>query len=382
MRAPGPSTGRVTVTVKNIGSTSWDTTGLHLAVASPPGEADALVGRSTQPGVLQRPTSGSIAPGETADFAFALDAAGVLPGVHERAYRLRNGTGALFGSTVSFSVPVVHPSFRGALVGPPVPDRSFTHPEPPDVFKDGTTVVLPRNGSTLLHLKVTNKGNLTWPGSASGPMVLGTSGPRERTSASDGDAWTNPRRPGRMLAGGDVAPGSTGAFDLRLYGNDLPVGVTQEQFEPAWEATHWVDGAPVSLTVVRTDPTVSRAAGLEVGPPSAITLSGSRTLVVRMRNLGGTTWQVGKEWLAVSSGRPDPMRTKAWPVPTRPPALLGNATRHGVTLVYPGEVGEWRIPLSTAGLRPGTYTESWQGIGPDRQRFGPIISVDVTVPRR
>ena len=309
VRAPGPSTGRITATVKNIGTTSWDTTGLHLAISSPPGQADALVGRSTQPGLLVRPTSGSIAPGQTADFAFALDAAGVLPGLHARAYRLRNGTGALFGATVSFTVPVVYPSFRGELVGPPVPDRAYTHPEPPDVFRDGQTVVLPRNGSTLLHLKVTNTGNLTWPGSSSGPMVLGTSGPRERTSASVGDAWTNPRRPGRMLAGGDVAPGGTGAFDLRLYGNDLPVGVTREQFEPAWEAKHWVDGTPVSLTVVRTDPTVSRLAGLEVGPPSALRLSGSRTLVVRMRNLGATTWQVGKEWLAVSSGRPDPMRT-------------------------------------------------------------------------
>ena len=381
VRAPGPSTGRVTVTMKNVGSTSWAADGLHLAVSSPPGQADALVGGSSRPGVLVRPTTGSIAPGATADFSFALDAAGVQPGVHVRTYRMRSYGGALFGAPVSWSIPVDHPSYRGELVGPPVSQRDYTHPEPPGVFKDGRTVVLPRNGSTTLDFAVRNAGNLTWPGGSTGPIVLGTSGPRERTSDSFGASWINPRRPGWMSSAKDVPVGGVGDFSVQLYGGDEPVGVTTEAFEPAWEAKHWVDGAPLKLTVVRTDPTVSRLAGPDLDPPSAIRLSGSRTLVVRMRNLGATTWMVGKEWLAVSSGRPDPLRTKAWPAPTRPPALLGNVSRHGVTLVYPGEVGEWRIPLSTAGVRPGTYTESWQGIGPDRVRFGPIFTTTVTVPR-
>ncbi len=381
VRTPGRSTGRLTVTMKNVGATSWDTDGLHLAVSSPPGQADALVGGSTRPGVLVRPTSGSVTPGQTADFSFALDAAGVLPGVHARAYRLRIGSGPLFGSTVSWAIPVEHPSNRGELVGPPVSQRDYTHPEPPDVFRDGRTVVVPRNGSTTLDVKVRNAGNLTWPGGGAGPLVLGTSGPRERASDSLGASWINPRRPGWMTSAKEVPVGGVGDFSLQLYGGDQPVGVTTEAFEPAWEAKHWVDGAPLKLTVVRTDPTVSRLAASELGPPSTMRLSGSRTLVVRMRNLGATTWTVGKEWLAVSSGRPDPLRSKAWPVSTRPPALLGNVTRHGLTLVYPGEVGEWRIPLSTAGVRPGTYTESWQGLGPDRVRFGPVFTTTVTVPR-
>ena len=46
-----------------------------------------------------------------------------------------------------------------------------------------------------LRLTVRNTGNLTWP---VGPTVLGTSGPRERTSASYGPPWLSARRPGRM----------------------------------------------------------------------------------------------------------------------------------------------------------------------------------------
>ena len=380
VKAPGPSTGQLKVTVKNTGTTTWSTDGLHLAVASPPGEADALVGRSTRPGVLVRPTSGSIGTGQTADFTFALDAAGVQPGLHRRAYRLRNGTGALFGSTVSASVQVDAPSYRGELVGPPVPDRTATSPAPPDVFADGRTVVVPRSGSTLLHLQVRNTGNLSWP--AAGPIVLGTSGPRERVSDSFGDGWVSPKRPARMLGEAAVAPRGVASFDLRLYGGTHPVGVTREAFEPAWEAKHWIDGAPVALTVVRTDPAVARLAGPELLPATAIRLAGTTTLVVRLRNLGGAAWPIGREWLAVGSGKPYRLRTSAWPQPTRPPALSANLTRPGTAAVYPGEVGEWRIPISAAGVAAGTYRESWQGIGPDRRRFGPVISVAVTVPSR
>ena len=110
------------------------------------------------------------------------------------------------------------------------------------------------------------------------------------------------------------------------------------------------------------------------------TASGALTLVVRMRNLGGSAWTVGKEWLATSSGKADPLRTSAWPYPTRPPAMTANVTRPGVAAVYPGEVGEWRIPLSGYRKAPGTYAESWQALGPTG-RYGPVLKTSVTVVR-
>ena len=105
------------------------------------------------------------------------------------------------------------------------------------------------------------------------------------------------------------------------------------------------------------------------------------TLIVRMRNLGGTPWKVGSEWLATANGKADALRTSAWPRPTRPPAMARNVTRPGVTSVHPGEVGEWRIPLSGAGRVSGTYAEAWQGIAPSGARFGPVFKVSVTVVR-
>lgn len=383
VRAPGPSTGRLTVTMKNVGSTTWAAEGLHLAVSSPPGQADALVGGSSRPGVLVRPTTGLIAPGATADFSLALDAAGVQPGVHARTYRMRSYGGALFGAPVSWSIPVEAPLFRGMVAARPLPlGPPPTGEAPPPLFADGRTVVVSRNGSTPLRLRVRNTGNLTWPAGPTSPLVLGTSGPRERISASYGATWLSPKRPDRMNNTTAVGPRGVADFDLTLYGAGRPVGLTTEAFEPAWEAKHWVDGAATALTVVRTDPSVPRLGGLALAPPATARTSGPLTLVVRMRNLGGTPWRVGAEWLATANGKVDPLRTSAWPRPTRPPAMTRNVTRPGVLSVYPGEVGEWRIPLSGAGRTPGTYTEAWRGIAPSGARFGPVFKVAVTVVRR
>ena len=378
VRPPGASTGRLTVTMKNVGMTSWPTSGLHLAVSSPAGQADSLVGGSTRPGVLVRPTTGSVAPGQTADFSFALDAAGVQPGTHGRAYRLRVGTGAVFGAVVGWSIPVDAARFTAAVASPPAALRTPAAGAPPDVFADGRTVVVPRTGSTALRLRVRNTGNLTWP---VGPTVLGTSGPRERTSASYGPPWLSAKRPARMLETAPVGPTGLATFDLTLHGAGLPAGVTREAFEPAWEAKHWLDGAVTSLVVVRTDPAVSRLAVADLAPPTKATTRGALTLVVRMRNLGGSPWTVGREWLATTNGKADPLRTSAWPRPTRPPAMTRNVTRPNVSVVHPGEVGEWRIPLSGYGRAPGTYAESWRGIAPDGTRFGPVFTTTVTVVR-
>lgn len=382
VRPPGaPSTGTLTVTMKNTGTTAWSTDGLHLAVASPPGQADALVGGSTRPGVLTPTGAASIAPGDTATFTFALDSRGVAAGSHGRAYRLQIGDGPVFGQTVNWTVPVDPALFRAAPAAKPAATATPVGDAPPAVFADGRTVVVPRTGSTSLRLQVKNTGNVTWPAGPSTNVVLGTSGPRDRISYFAGPSWISPKRAARLLETDPVPPGSIGSFTLTLYGASRGVNVATESFEPAWEGMHWLDGALTTLTVVRTDPQVSRLARQEQGLPAQVrlsTTSGGTTLVVRLRNLGGTPWTVGKEWLAVSSGKPDPLRTSDWPYPTRPPALAANVTRPQIGAVYPGEIGEWRIPLTGTGRAPGTYAESWQALGPTG-RFGPVLRTSVTI---
>jgi SpoIID/LytB domain protein len=380
VRSPGVSTGTLTATLKNTGTTSWSTSGLHLAVSSPPGQADPLVGGSTTPGVYTGSAT-SIDPGATAAFSFALTGDGVAVGLQGRSYRLRNGTGPLFGDTVSWQVPVQAPLLT-AVEGAPPRSSSTTVASPADnpgaVLPDGRTVVVPRAGSTDVTITAKNTGNVTWPVGSS-PVRLGVSHPQGSTSPSAGSGWLSSARPSGLTSASPVATGQNGTFGLTLHGNDKPVGVTSESFEPLWEGRAWMGGA-TTLTVVRTDPSQARLASLEAGIPSAIALTnaptGTTLLTVRLRNLGGQPWTVGQERMGASSTA---LATTGWSSSTAPPALAANASRPGQTKVYPGEIGEWRIPLSAARKAAGSYGLKLQPKGADGVPYGPLLTTRVTV---
>jgi SpoIID/LytB domain protein len=390
VRPPGASTGSLTASLRNTGAAAWPVGGLHLAVASPPGEADPLVQGATRPGVFvrnaSRPGAGTVEPGETADFAFALDAAGVAAGTHGRSYRLRVGDGPLFGATVSWRIPVADAVLTAAHAAAPTAAPGAapaTVGGPSPVFPDGQTVVVPRHGSTPVRVTLKDTGNVAWPAGTSSPVLLGTSLPRNRVSTAAGSDWLSTSRAARLRAAtASVAPGGTGTFDVTLHGAGRPVGITPEAFEPLWSGQGWIDGAAKTLNVVRVDPAVPRLAMLHARPAAAVTLandtSGTTTLVVRLRNLGGAAWQVGTERLGTAADAAYPLRTAAWSSASRPPALSSNANRPGVSAVHPGEIGEWRIPLSATGTAPGAYRLVLQAVT-GTGRYGPQIATDVTV---
>jgi len=382
VQSPGVSTGTLTVTVRNTGTTTWSTTGLHLAVASPPGQADPLVGGSTTPGVYTG-SAGAIAPSETAAFRFSLTGDGVAPGLHGRSYRLRNGTGALYGTTVSWQIQVNSPVFNAVVAARPVSTSPTPTTAPADapspVFADGRTVVVPATGSTGVRLSVKNTGNLAWPAGTTTPVVLGTSGPRDRVSGSAGPPWVSSSRPTRLGSSAAVSPGAAGTFEMSLYGNTRPVGVTSESFEPLWESLHWIDGATTALTVVRVDPLTSRLASVDSAPgPVSLTTapSGATTLRLRLRNLGADPWALTQEALRATA---TPLSTSAWPSSTTPPKLAGNVTRPGQARVYPGEVGEWRVPLSAFRKSAGSYTVTVQPVSPGGVLYGPKVTTTIRV---
>ena len=207
-------------------------------------------------------------------------------------------------------------------------------------------------------------------------MQLGTSGPRNRTSTAAGPTWLSGTRAAPLLA--TTPPGSTGAFDLVVNGNGRRVGITPEGFEPLWTGRGWLTGAARTFNVVRYDPAVSRLAARHSGPASTVSLArgASTTLVVRMRNLGGSPWPVGKERLGTSGDKAYALATSAWASPSRPPALSSNVVRPGASAVYPGEIGEWRIPLTAKAA--GTYDLVLQAVGATA-RYGPVLTTRVTV---
>jgi SpoIID/LytB domain protein len=381
VQSPGVSTGTLTVTLRNNGTTAWPTSGMRMVVASPVGQADPLVGGSTNPGTYTG-TASSIPPDGTATFSFALTGDRVAPGVHARSYRLRLGSGQVLGATVSWRVPVEAPRFVATKVsGPTSSAPASTSDAPGAVLADGRTVVVPVSGSTPLTFSIKNAGNVTWPITAAGPVRLGTDLPHNRISSSSGATWVDPGTRASSLTGSaPVAPGQIGQLGLVLNGNGEPLGATNEAFAPLWEGKSWITGAGASLVVVRVDPATPRQATVDTAPAAALNLTnaptGVATLVIRLRNVGGSAWTVGSERLSATASE---LSTSAWPSGTDGPPLAVNVTRPSITAVYPGEVGEWRVPISASGKAPGTYPLNFRAMTPSGSAYGPIVSTSVKV---
>jgi SpoIID/LytB domain protein len=380
VQSPGTSTGQLAVTMKNTGTQSWPASGTHLTLATNPGAEDALVGGSTRPGVFSKnvsnPGSSVVAVGETAEFRFNLTADNVSPGTYSRSYRLRVNTGGVFGSTVSWTVNVAAPIFL-AKAGTPTSPTPPSGSAPPAVFADGRTVVVPVNDSTHVTISSQNLGNVAWP--VGGFVRLATSGDRNRASASAGPDWVSSSRPAALAAPDEVGHAETGTFALNLHGNGRPVGTTVESFEPVWDGEHWLDGAVTTLSVVRVDPTVSRLAERLYVSPKQTLLNGPMGTVtarVRLRNLGANAWPVGTEGLTTTTA--SPFATSAWSSSARPPALSSNLSRPGQDFVYPGELGEWLVPLSAFKVAPGSYNVGFRPVG-NGAAYGPTSTLPITV---
>jgi SpoIID/LytB domain protein len=376
---PGVSTGTLTATLRNNGTTAWPTSGMRMVVASPVGQADPLVGNSTNPG-LYTGTASSVPPDGTATFSFSLTGDNVPPGVYARSYRLRLGTGQIVGVTVSWRISVDASVLTATKTDGPTSTAAASATEAPGaVLADGRTVVVPVNGSTPLTFTLQNTGNITWPVTAGGPVRLGTDAPHQRVSDSSGPSWlVAGTRPSSVTAAAPIAPGQSGKLGLTLYGNNKPLGATTEAFVPLWENVRWITGGGSSLVVVRVDPAVSRLATADTAPTSMSVSNapGTKTLIVRLRNVGNAAWAVGSERLSASQSA---LSTSAWPSATEAPALASNVTRPTISAVYPGEVGEWRIPISAEGKAAGTYPLSFRAMTPAGATYGPTLSSTVRV---
>lgn len=384
---PGIPTETLTTVFKNVGSGTWPVSGLHLALSSPAGGPDPLSHNSTRPGAyvknLTHPGASSVVPGDEVEFQIPIDATGQKPGTVTTAYRVQIGTAALFGSPAAWSITIVAPVFTAAQgASPALVSTTWTGPsgEPPALFADRRTVVVARTGTTTVRLTSKNTGNVTWPVGSTTPIELGTSNPRDRVSPSATSAWISTSRAARLVASAGVGWGSSGTFDVVLGGNSHSAGVTTEAFEPVWQGQSWLSGDRTSLTVVRVDPNVSRAAVTDLAPATGFTLvqapTGRINLTIRLRNVGGQPWTVGQEQLRTSAAA---QLAYHWTSSTRPPAMSRNVTRPGQSAVYPGEVGEWIVPLYGGSSAPGTYTMSFRPYSPSGTAYGPTLSVSAKV---
>ncbi len=389
----GPATNVASfVDVKNTGLTNWDPAALHFAVSSPLGSADRYNGGDKTPGSfainLNTGTSTSVLPGQTARIQIPWGVAAVPVGNYVSTYRLMHGDSP-FGPAVTWRLAVRNPVFDGVPRGTPSigaigPSPAFS---PNAVTSDGTVAVA-RTGRTTVRLLFKNTGNIRWP--VGGPVRLATSGPHNRVSPSYGRSWVTRSQAAKVSSVLEdptsrfVAPGQTGVVELSLYGNNKPVGSTNETFELIWDKQSWLPKTLVNLRVTRIDARVSRAAELVTPPSPTVRLvdhpRGTTTLTLRVRNLGANSWRVGgSDVLGVTSAGTSKLRTPQWINAIRTTRLVRNATSGG-DVVYPGEIGEFRVPISAFRNGAGTRIANFRPVNmTSRVWYGPGTTTRVTV---
>ncbi len=111
VQPPGRPSGTLTATFRNTGTAPWPVASLQLVRNVPAGHpADPLAAPPTATRLVALKAGAAVVrPGETVTLALSLDASKVPVGTHARSYRLRLGTGASFGASVVWKVPVRAP---------------------------------------------------------------------------------------------------------------------------------------------------------------------------------------------------------------------------------------------------------------------------------
>jgi peptidoglycan hydrolase-like amidase len=111
VQPPGRPSGTLTATFRNTGTVPWPAAALQLVRNVPAGHpVDPLTAPPAATRLVAlRAGAADVHPGESATVSLALDATRVPAGAHDRSYRLRLGTGAPFGATVVWKVPVRAP---------------------------------------------------------------------------------------------------------------------------------------------------------------------------------------------------------------------------------------------------------------------------------
>ena len=231
------------------------------------------------------------------------------------------------------------------------------------------TLVRPPGPSTFtLDVQYKNTGSTAWPVSG---LHLAVAGPMGAADPMVGGSKT----PGRYVANlsrsgaSDVAPGEVARFQVPLDVSSTYAGTYAKAYAVRI-GTAAVFGQVAQWTVTVVNPVFTSSLVSVSGPPGAngapspvfpdgtvvVPRSGSTAVTVKMRNTGNVSWPVaGGVRLS-----PSDERGRTSPSVSQDPSVSGVDGVSGATVVKPGQVGVFTLPLSGNGLAAGVTDESFE----------------------
>lgn len=117
-----------------------------------------------------------------------------------------------------------------------------------------------------------------------------------------------------------------------------------------------------------------------VDAPAALSVPAgdAARIPVQVRNTGNTSWKIGGP-IRVGTYAASQFRTDAWISDTRAASVARNVTDPADQVVRPGDVAEFSVPISTAGVTPGTYAQQFRVIADGYSTMTPSFTVNVQV---
>ncbi len=302
----------------------------------------------------------TIAPGETARFAFEMKAPFVNQTTPIREYFQPVAEGIRWMEDYgAYQEPtVVNQTYQYAYAGQTAP------------------VSLQVGQRAPATLDLTNTGTATWKRTGANPLRLGTGRPLDRASGFYNDSWLSPGRPGNFsgkVSGGAVvsqdtiAPGETARFSFDLVAPNRG-GAYREYVNPVLEGVGWLADIGIYYDVTVTDPAAATYdyayAGQNVG---IVTLAkdAQTTFKLQLRNTGGRVWNSGGATpFRLGTDHPrdrgSGFSNGSWLSPSRIKLTRnltdGSKNVGGETTIGSGETGEFEFTV-TGAPPPGTYQE-------------------------
>jgi lysozyme len=219
------------------------------------------------------------------------------------------------------------------------------------------TMTLTVNQAMPASITLKNIGKATWDENTK----LGTTQPRDRSSAFAGADWLAPNRAAGVTKGMTVPPGQDFKFQFAWHAPGTP-GTFDEFFSVLQEGVAWFgdpgQGGPADGVIEAKIQVVEaeyHAAFVAQSFPTladpAIQMTPGQTLDgwIDLKNVGTATWKAGETKLAPSPrDLPSVLGAGDWLSPTRVSTVAAD--------VAPGETGHFKLALSAAAVADVTQT--------------------------
>ncbi|HEY4121411.1 MAG TPA: GH25 family lysozyme [Byssovorax sp.] len=221
-----------------------------------------------------------------------------------------------------------------------------------------TTMSMTVNQELAASITLKNVGGKSWDSNTR----LGTTQPRDRSSAFAGSDWIGANRPSGVPANMTVAPGSQYEFDFNWHAPDAP-GTFDEFFGVVEEGVHWFsdsgEGGPpdddieAKIAVVEADyhgDYVSQTYPTLADAPVQMTVGQTKHGTITLKNVGTSTWHAGTTKLAPTPrDMSSPLGSASWLSDTRVSTPTAD--------VAPGDSFDFPVDLTASAL--GDFTQTF-----------------------